>query len=106
METFVAEEIRDNATDVLRWYEWKRKELLERISQFKSMATLTEKTKEEWDMTDLSLMLISSKAEAVFNAFMDLGIFTMEEALTVIDDARREFGLSEDGKRLVEMEEE
>lgn len=106
METFVAEEIRDNATDVLRWYEWKRKELLEKISQFKSMPTLTEKTKEEWDTADLSLMIISSKAEAVFNAFMDLGIFTMEEALTVIDDARREFGLSEDGKRLVETEEE
>lgn len=106
METFVAEEIRDNATDVLRVYEWKRKKLLEKIAQFKSMATLTEKTKEEWDSTDLSLMIISYKAEAVFNAFMDLGIFTMEEAITVIDDARREFGLSEDGKQLVETEEE
>lgn len=106
METFVAEGIRDNATDVLRRYEWKRKELLEKIAQFKSMATLTEKTKEEWDSTDLSLMLISYKAEAVFNAFMDLGIFTMEEALTVIDDARKDFGLSEDGKRLAETEEE
>lgn len=106
METLVAEEIRDNAADVLRRYEWKRKELLERISQFKSMATLTEKTKEEWDTTDLSLMIISSKAEAVFNAFVDLGIFTMEEVLTVIDDARKDFGLSEDGKQLVETEEE
>lgn len=70
------------------------------------MATLTEKEKERWDVADLSLMLISYKAEAVFNAFIDLGIFTMEEALTVIDDARREFGLSKDGKRLVETEEE
>lgn len=106
METFVAEEIRDNATDVLRWYEWKRKELLEKISQFKSMPTLTGENKREWDTTDLSLMIVSFQAEAVFDAFMDLGIFTMEKALTVIDDARREFGLSEDGKRLVETEEE
>lgn len=106
METFVAEEIRDNATDVLRAYEWKRKECLEDIAYFNGMATLTEKEKERWDVADLSLMLISSKAEAVFNAFMDLGIFTMEEALTVIDDARRDFGLSEDGKQLVETEEE
>lgn len=106
MENFVAEVIRDNATDALRAYEWKRKECLEDIAYFNGMATLTEKEKERWDVADLSLMLISYKAEAVFNAFIDLGIFTMEEALTVINDARRDFGLSEDGKQLVETEEE
>lgn len=101
METLVAEEIREDATDNLRWYEGKKKELLLKIKRFKAMSYLTEEEKDAWDAAELSLMVISFKAEAVFDAFVHLGIFTNWEALTVLDKARKDFGLSEDGKRLV-----
>lgn len=85
---------------IIRHYDEIRYDVLKRLHELKSCEELTEDEVIEAKTKELYLVNLNNELNAVVDAFVNIGLFELEDVIAFIDRVRGELGIAENGKYL------
>ena len=85
---------------IIRHYDEIRYDVLKRLHERKSCQELTEYEVIELKTKELYLTNLNNELNAVVDAFVNIGLFELEDIIAFIGRVRGELGIAENGKYL------